>query len=699
MPKVNLLRNNFTSGELSPDIYYRTELAQYRNGAKEVLNMLPIVQGGIKRRSGTQVLSTAVGGIRLIPFIVSHTANYILVFKHEAVDVYTPDGTLITTLASPYIGDDIPQINYCQNRYSLWLTHPQYPVQWIRVSEDLTTWALDPFVFDVPPLEEVNYVVANVALKPSGIDAGTTITLTASDYPEFSMGIKYYSGDRVVVYSGPGGSVVDFYECLLDTIGNDTSTVYWSHLSISTATVFTAADIGKYIFINAGVVRITGYTDPHIVSGYVLQKLTSAVQAIAKAWVLKDTVFTLDLGYPRAVTFFKQRLVLAGTTKYPNLIWFSRAGDETNFLSTVDDSDSFTVAAASDQLTNILHLSQSRGVVVHTGGSELLVTSTGALTPTSVSITEYTSYGSTETIRPIKVGSELLFIQRGSQRLRTLAYSLQDDGLTSNELSILSSHIGINHTGFKELVYQQEPQSIVWSVMLDGTVASLTFNKEQSVSSWATHDLGGTVLSVLTLPTVTGSDRLYFLIDRGFGIQIEELVSGLLLDTATSVPVTSGSITHALVSQLADTLDAYYINGDTVYQVPIRGRLLYVAFLDIDPAITEIYIGRSFTSRVSILPLDLSQSPTTSLTSKVKLDTAQIFLYKSMNPIINGELVELDTFDPESPLAPPKVFTGFKRVDFGGWSDLSDFEFIIEQDKPLPLHIQGLVLELTANER
>lgn len=44
MAKIALLKNNFTSGELSPHIYLRTDLNQYRNGAKEVFNMLPIVE-------------------------------------------------------------------------------------------------------------------------------------------------------------------------------------------------------------------------------------------------------------------------------------------------------------------------------------------------------------------------------------------------------------------------------------------------------------------------------------------------------------------------------------------------------------------------------------------------------------------------------------------------------------------------------
>ena len=44
MAKMNLIKNNFTSGELNPHIWMRTDLKQYQDGCKEVFNMLPIIE-------------------------------------------------------------------------------------------------------------------------------------------------------------------------------------------------------------------------------------------------------------------------------------------------------------------------------------------------------------------------------------------------------------------------------------------------------------------------------------------------------------------------------------------------------------------------------------------------------------------------------------------------------------------------------
>ena len=47
MAKVTLIQTNFTSGELSPRVSARVDIARYNNGAKEVTNGFPWVQGGI----------------------------------------------------------------------------------------------------------------------------------------------------------------------------------------------------------------------------------------------------------------------------------------------------------------------------------------------------------------------------------------------------------------------------------------------------------------------------------------------------------------------------------------------------------------------------------------------------------------------------------------------------------------------------
>lgn len=707
MAKINLIKNNFTSGELSPHIWMRTDLQQYRNGTKEMLNFLPIVEGGLKRRGGTAVTAATEGAVRILPFIISHSVAYILVFKALSIDVLDSNGTLIKSLVTPYTEEEIHEINYTQNRYQFFIAHSEHPLAWVRASEDLTNWAYDEFDFYVPPLEEVT--TPTLPLKPNEKNAGKTVTLTASAYAVYDSTKRYQVGD--ICHHTISGTRY-YFRAKKITQGN-TPTLgqpsqggtipdeYWGTTSVTEAQAFTAADVNKFVFINEGIIRIDKYVSPSTVLGEILLKLNTDIEAIGNSWTLKQDIFEVNLGYPRAVTMYQQRLVIAGTKTYPNYVWLSRVGDVTNFLPTVADGDSFTVSASSDQLTNVLHLAQSRGICVMTGGSELVISSQNAMTPTNTSILEHTSFGSTENIKPLKVGSELIFVQRGAERVRTLLYDYSIDSLTSSELTVLASHIAKKNGGFKEMVYCAEPDSIIWFVLGNGKLASLTLNREQSVIAWSTHDIGGTVLSVTSLPSTTGSDRLYFLVNRNGTIQIEQMKEELLLDSVINVNVQHNNpciIEHTQIGVLGNDVAAYYKDGNSTYSLPILNRQGNTLTIDCDPSVHQVYIGRKFTSRVSLFAPELQGSPATSSPSIIKINHINLYLYESLNPTVNGEMVELKQFT-ENLFEAPKPFTGNKRIEMNGCADFDNFKLIIEQSEPLPLHITAVVMEQNINDR
>lgn len=706
MAKINLIKNNFTSGELSPHIWMRTDLQQYRNGTKEMLNFLPIIEGGLKRRGGTEALATTAGAIRILPFIISHSIAYLLVFKPKEIDVFNTDGSLIKSLSTPYTAQDVKEISYTQNRYQFYIAHSKHPLAWLRASEDLTNWAYDPFDFYVPPLEEVE--TPALPLKSNEKNAGKVATLTASPYNIYDNSKRYQAGE---ICHHTINNVKYYFRALRITQGNTPSfgtsgpegspDYYWETTTVTEAQAFTAADVDKFVFINEGIVRIDTYVSPSTVRGEILVKLSTDIEAIANAWTLKQDIFEVNLGYPRAVTMYQQRLVIAGTKTYPNYVWLSRVGDVTNFLPTTADGDSFTVSASSDQLTNVLHLAQSRGICVMTGGSELVISSQNSMTPTNTSILEHTSFGSTENIKPIKVGSELIFVQRGAERIRTLLYDYSIDSLTSNELTVLASHIAKKSGGFKEMVYCAEPDSIIWFVLGNGKLASLTLNREQSVIAWSTHDIGGTVLSLTSLPSTTGADRLYFLVNRNGAVQIEQMKEDLLLDSAIKVQVQHNkpcTVEHDQIGILGDEVAAYYKDNNSTYILPILKREGNRLTINCDLSVNQIYIGRKFTSRVSLFAPELQGSPATSSPSIIKINHINLYLYESLNPTVNGELVELKHFDAHV-FDAPKPFTGSKRVEMNGWNDFDNFKLIIEQTEPLPLHITAVVMEQNINDR
>ena len=88
--KTVLIKNNFSAGELSPTLYTRTDIQQYSNGAKRLKNVIPLVEGGVRKRPGTLSYGERSGAIRLIPFIVNSSNAFLLILKNSSIAIYNP---------------------------------------------------------------------------------------------------------------------------------------------------------------------------------------------------------------------------------------------------------------------------------------------------------------------------------------------------------------------------------------------------------------------------------------------------------------------------------------------------------------------------------------------------------------------------------------------------------------------------------
>ncbi|EAM3249385.1 hypothetical protein DXI69_25900, partial [Salmonella enterica] len=141
------------------------------------------------------------------------------------------------------------------------------------------------------------------------------------------------------------------------------------------------------------------------------------------SWTREDTVWTDEFGYPGAVTLYQQRLVLAGSPKYPQTIWWSETGVYLSFEIGTGDDDAISFTLSSDQLNPIVHLAQMNTLIALTYGGEFTITSgnDAAITPTNISVKNPSPYGCNG-IRPVRVGTEIMFVQRAGRKLYAVAY-------------------------------------------------------------------------------------------------------------------------------------------------------------------------------------------------------------------------------------------------------------------------------------
>ncbi len=687
------LKNNLSSGELSPLLWTRTDVQQYGNGAKKLLNALPLVEGGAKKRPGTKFRALMPGIQRIIPFSSNSENAYLLLLGVGILKVYNPRTQVIVwETTTPYDTEKkVSEIQVAHTKYRMFFVQGDTPVHRFVSSADFSNWQFAPFTFSVHPNDDLG-TSPNVALTPTGTEVGKTIALNSSAFPNWNTNENYIIGERVI-YSGKT------WRAITDNKGKTpvADSTDWEVVTAGDAAVFNDSHVGAIVNINGGQVKITSIVSPTGALGEVMVKLNAEVQAIAKSWTLSSLAFSDKNGYPRTVCFFKQRLVFANTKASPNQMWFSRIADDGNYLETTLDADAFSIASSSTQSDNILHLAQRGGVVALTGGSEFMVKSSGALTPASAQIDQHTSHGAQKDVRPIMVGNELLFVQRGGEWLRALAYDFQSDGLVSPELSVIARHITENHGGIKEMAYQQTPNSVVWIVLNDGKVASITLNREQSMNAWAQHDFGCNVLSMCSLPTGLGEDQCFILSQRNENSVLEELKETAQSDCELDILVSQGkgSITNLPLNIINNALVNFSNDYGYFYsEYSSSGTTINLN----DPELNQVIsIGQPFTFEIDFLPPDYSQVPSTSMFNKVTIHEVAIYLNESIGGAVNGKELSTKTYSQSA--FNNKPYTGYAFENQMGWQSLYELQLKITHNKPQPFHLQSISIRMSMNEK
>ena len=87
---ASIMQKSFSSGEISPALYSRTDIAKYQNALKTCRNFYVMRHGGVSNRAGTQFVGEVKDSslsVRLIPFVFSNTQTYVLEFGNQYIRV------------------------------------------------------------------------------------------------------------------------------------------------------------------------------------------------------------------------------------------------------------------------------------------------------------------------------------------------------------------------------------------------------------------------------------------------------------------------------------------------------------------------------------------------------------------------------------------------------------------------------------
>lgn len=741
MPKVRNLWTNFSKGELSPLLEGASDLAAYFEGGSVIENFRLLRQGGLQRRAGTRFIAEVKDSSKdtiVLPFEFSVEDSYMLevgdgyfrVFKDKAQVLGGGFAPVEVTL--PYATSDIRTIHTTQSADVLFCFHSAYQQRKIgRVSD--TSWSVTRQVANPPPSFEVDTDISGgVARLTPGATTGTGIVFTA-DAASFLAGD---AGRQII--SGSGRAIITTYtsavQVTVDILDDFASVAAidpgdWfvrispqttldptirapvgaSVTCVAGANAFRTQDVGKYILVYGGLIKITSYTSATTVVGTLLSTMSETTAADppaapAGAWTLEEGSWSDAQGWPRTGEFYQGRLYQASTTNLPTAFWASASDDYDNYAyGTVADASVEYVMAAR-KLNRIEWLSDNDSLMIGTAGSEHRATGSGndnaLIGGDTVPLVRRVSSQGSMPVQPIVSNRQTIFADRSTRKLYSLSWDLNQDGYDSDELTLLAEHITESGVRLGPMAFQQRLDPRLFFIREDGTLVSMTFFTKEKVIGFTRYVTDGTCESVGVIPNASGGDdQVWVIAKRTINGATKRFVEMLeedhedLTERSWSSLQTDCAVVYSGVA--TTTISAAHLEGETVDVIVggeyIGTKVVSGGVVTLTEAATEVEVGLHYdstatTMRPAVKGENLEGIPRS-------WDKLSARVHKTKGGKINGKPI---TYAPGT-LGVNALYTGDVKVTDKGWS--TDGRVTITQDQPYPMTVLALYGTLSFGDK
>ena len=562
---------NFNGGEISPLLFRRYDLDVFGRGCRQMQNMIPRKYGNAEKRNGTQyIASTKYGSgksARLVTFSYSTDVVFFLEFGDRYIRFFTDGGIVMKDgapyeIVSPYDEDTIGDIDWKEINDVVYITHPLIaPQKLARYADD--NWTITPIEFDEPPFMPLN--VTDTTITPSAEYGNCTLTASAPLFDQKHVGSYWKIGVKAksrkardpITCNGVKPFIRVKGKFTFSTCGTyaativlqrayEAETLVWEdiytyesakdknfeteieqtdELALWRAKVenfsgyegevpyVTLEAAEEYIYGTAKVLSVSSSTVANV---FIYDRMYSSGEA-TKIWY--EGAWSKYRGFPRSCCLFQQRMVYAGTTYQPQSVWGSVIGDYENFTYGTLDDDAFMHEIGSDERLFVMWMTaHNNSLLIGTSSAEYVLQGSNAgddpVTPSNVQIKRQCSIGSAR-IRPIQAGGAVLHVQRDTEKLYELTYSLSTYGYDDNDITQFAEHI--MRGGVKAMAFQRQPDPIVWLVRNDGVLLSCIYDASQKVVAWARHVTQGIVEDVVVGYGKTAGDEVWLVVTRTLG--------------------------------------------------------------------------------------------------------------------------------------------------------------------------------------
>lgn len=475
---MKFTQNKFNGGEFSKEMVARYDIPQYNSACKTLLNFTPTLQGGVKRRKGFVYKYTTkfpTQKSRLIKFIFNEIDSFVLEFGNNYIrfikgETQVTSGGSPYEISSPYSPSQLDALKYKQIGDLIYITHPNVPPQKLtRIADN--NWTLSAVNFEYGPVEKENSNKSITAYVSSGThtEGGSCVITFSSN----------------VLVSAHIGGVFKFVK------SNNPYFAKCTAVSSGTVGSFTAIDDLSAI-VNSG---------------------NATYQWSTPAWTSVN-------GYPSCLTFHEQRLVFAGSLKYPLTIWGSVSGGNFENFEAGSNADDAYVFELAGQINKIQWIKSDNLYIAcgTLGGIGFIGTSNqSALTPTNVNARLSSSYGSAN-VEPVLINDLLVYASSNGKAFLELQY---DDTLLRYKATDISKQNTSILNNITLLEQAEQPDLCVYGVT-DGKIGAIMRDLNNQTLAMFRLETNGLIESMTIIPTVD-DDIIWAIVNRSGQRYIEKI--------------------------------------------------------------------------------------------------------------------------------------------------------------------------------
>lgn len=459
-----------------------------------------------------------------------------------------------------------------------------------------------------------------------------------------------------------------------------------------------------------GIAKITAVNSATSATATVLRKFAGT--KATKVWC--EGAWSNLRGWPSVCGFHDDRLCFGGTASDPQTVWMSVTGDYYNFDKHVEvqDDDCVVVSLVSRRVSPVRAFISLSNLIVLTALAEWVLgpgNSKSSITPSGVSA-KAQGYRGCSLVPPVVVGDMILFVQKQGRILRDLGYVFESDSYNGNDLTILAKHL-FRDSEIVSMDYQQEPDSIVWCVLADGTLLALTYLREHDVVAWSRIETDGLAESVCCVSTAA-RDQTWLVVKRTingtekrFVELMEERITsapedcffvdcGITQSSTTAFTVVGGleHLAGAKVDALADgsVVSGLTVATDGTVTLPHESKVCHA--------------GLPYSAALETLDLNVQRNngvgqgrPLRIVSCAVRFEDSRGAECGAVNKDGTAIMKEFKERSTENYGAPTRLFTGIREVAFE--SDYSQGRIRIEENNPLPCTVLALLPKAALGER